>query len=136
MMNARTKSLLLLLTTLVVGLGVGALATGAAMNTRLDELQRLRQRGGFTERLEAVIAPTDEAQQAAVHAALERAHERFHADRRACSERFRASADSMRAELTPILSEDQRARLDAFLEEGWRDGRRTKERKRDRRESR
>ena len=115
-MKARTKSSLLLLGTLVMGLGVGALATGAVMNTRLDQLKRLRSPGGFTERMEEVIQPTDEAQRAEIRAVLDRSHERFHTAWKECGTRFTALGDSMRAELEPLLTPEQQTRFNEWME--------------------
>ena len=132
-MKTRTKSLLLLLVTLGVGLSIGAIATGAAMNYRLGAIDSLREPGGFAERLEAVIQPRDDAQRTAIREALDRSHERFDAIHKSCKSRYAEAADSMRADLHALLTPEQQIRLDAFLEQAWRERqeKKNKEHKRD-----
>ena len=114
-MNARKKSALLLLATLVIGGLVGAVITGAVVNNRLDQLRGLRERGGFSERIEQVIQPTDAAQEAEIRAVLGASHERFEAMRRRHREEFSAHRDTLRADLAPLLTPDQQARLDEWF---------------------
>lgn len=114
-MKAQTKSALLLLATLAVGLLIGAVATGTIVNNRMDQLKALRERGGFAARIEAVIQPQSEAQRQAIHDVLLRSQERFDALRRAYYQNLRAGRDSMRAELDSLLTPDQQARLDAWF---------------------
>lgn len=130
-MKARTKSAFILLATLVVGGVVGALATGAAFNNRVKEIESLRNRGGFAERMEAVIEPHDEAQRAQIRAVLERAHARYIEDRRSCGAAFAASTDSMRADLAPLLTPEQAERLEAWLSRDRDRDRRERERRPD-----
>ncbi len=119
-MKARTKSALLLITTLVVGGLVGAVTTGAIVNNRLDQLEKMRRPGGFADKLIQVIEPTDEAQDAQIRAALDRSHERFEAIRRECRGLYVAHRDSMRADLAPVLTSDQQTRLDEWFSRDWR----------------
>ncbi len=114
-MKARTKSALLLLATLGVGVLIGALAASAVLNLRLDQLRALRERGGFTQRVEEVIQPQDEAQREAIHAVLERSHNRFRRAQQRFFAEFSANRDSLRAELAPLLTPDQQARLDEWF---------------------
>ena len=114
-MKARTKSALLLVATLVVGLLVGAVTTGSIVNNRLDELKAMRSRGGFTGMLERVIEPTDEAQRAQIRAVLEGSEARFSEALRECRGFHSAARDSMRADLDSVLTPAQQNRLDQWL---------------------
>ena len=114
-MKARTKSALLLIATLVVGVLVGAVTTGSIVNNRLDELKAMRSRGGFTGMLERVIEPTNEAQRAQIRAALEGSEARFSEALRECRGFHSAARDSMRADLDSILTPAQQTRLDQWL---------------------
>ncbi len=114
-MKARTKSALLLVATLVVGLLVGAVTTGSIVNHRLDELKAMRSRGGFTGMLERVIEPTDEAQRAQIRAVLEGSEARFSEALRECRGFHIAARDSMRADLASVLTPAQQTRLDQWL---------------------
>jgi hypothetical protein len=113
-MTAQTKSALLLVATLVVGLLIGAFATSAVLNNRLDQLRSLRERSGFSDRMMEVIQPRDDAQRIAIEAVLERSHERYNRARRSFGEDMRVVRDSMEAELLPLLSEEQTARLEEW----------------------
>ena len=119
-MKARTKSALLLVATLVVGLLVGAVTTGAIVNNRLDQIRAMRSQGGFIGMLEEVIEPTDEAQRAQIRAALERSEARFSETRRECRGLYAAGRDSMRADLASVLTPAQQTRLDEWLSRDWR----------------
>ena len=119
-MKARTKSALLLVATLVVGLLVGAVTTGSIVNNRLDQIRAMRSQGGFVGMLEQVIEPTDEAQRAEIRAVLERSEARFSEIRRECRGLYTASRDSMRADLASILTPTQQTRLDEWLSRDWR----------------
>lgn len=114
-MKARTKSTLLLVATLVVGGLVGAVSTGAIVNHRLEELRTMRNPKGFSDKLEHVIEPTDDAQRAQIHAVLERSEARFSTAGHTCGGLFRTAADSMRTELDPLLTPAQQTRLDEWL---------------------
>ncbi len=114
-MKARTKSALLLVATLVVGLLVGAVTTGSIVNHRLDELKAMRSQGGFTGMLEEVIKPTDEAQRAQIRVVLEGSEARFSEALRECRGFHIAARDSMRADLASVLTTAQQTRLDQWL---------------------
>lgn len=113
-MTAQTKSALLLVATLVVGILIGAFATSAVINNRMEELRSLRERRGFSDRMIEVIQPRDNAQRTAIEAVLERSHERYNRARRSFGEDMRTVRDSMEAELLPLLSEDQKTRLEEW----------------------
>lgn len=113
-MTAQTKSALLLVATLVVGILIGAFATSAVINNRMEELRSLRERRGFSDRMIEVIQPRDDAQRTAIEAVLERSHARYNRARSAFGEDMRAVRDSMETELLPLLSEDQKARLEEW----------------------
>jgi len=114
-MKARTKSALLLIATLVVGLLVGAVTTGSIVNLRRDELKAMRSPGGLTGMLERVIEPTDEAQRAQIRAVLEGSEARFSEALRECRGFHSAARDSMRADLDSVLTPAQQNRLDQWL---------------------
>lgn len=112
-MRARTKSLLILSATLLIGIVLGGVISGAIVNRRLQHLTELRRPGGFAFFLEHAIQPEDEAQAEAIHNVLERMGPRFHEILERSHTEMEALRDSVRAELDPILTEEQKKRLEA-----------------------
>ncbi|MEO7179881.1 MAG: hypothetical protein ABI141_03525 [Gemmatimonadaceae bacterium] len=125
-MNVSRSAALLLLATLAIGILLGALGAGA-LRPRLERRPpfagppgspgmrgqgRPGGRFGFAEHMVEVIAPRDSAQSAAVRVIIERtaAHNRALIEQLNGS--LRASVDSMRSELAPILDAGQRDRLE------------------------
>lgn len=112
-MKLETRSALILLFTLLLGLVLGAVATGAAARLRADQLARMQRPTGFVEHMRQVIRPRD-AQWDSLRPALEATAQQHHAIRRRMHEGMRASLDSLRIRIAPLLDEEQRARLDDF----------------------
>jgi len=118
-MNAKTKSGLVLLTTLVAGLLIGALATSAVMQHRLDHLRSLRRTQGFSEWMHTVIVPT-----AAQHDEVQRILELTGAELTTYYDSVRvgrrAIVDSMRVRMRPILTPAQYQEMEEALSYGRR----------------
>ncbi len=114
-MSPRTKSILLLLTTLVIGLLLGALINGYFVRQRLDRLGSLMTRDGYSSRLVEVVNPTSEEQRQALRSVLEGAAPRAIQIMRQSREDMRALNDSVKSELEEILSQEQMARLEEHL---------------------
>jgi hypothetical protein len=111
--RARTKSVLILSATLLIGIVLGGVISGAIVNRRLQHLTELRRPGGFAFFLEHAIQPEDEEQAAAIQAVLERMGPRFHEILERSHSEMEALRDSVHAELDPILTEEQKERLEA-----------------------
>ncbi|WP_456424618.1 hypothetical protein [Rhodocaloribacter sp.] len=114
-MNARTKSALILLVTLAVGILIGSLATSAVINHRIEQLAELRRPTGFSLMLERVIRPQDETQREQIRAILEEAGARMAELRRSHFSELKSIIDSTRARLDPILTPEQKQRLEAWF---------------------
>ncbi|MDZ4698786.1 MAG: hypothetical protein SH809_03675 [Rhodothermales bacterium] len=114
-MTSRSTSLLIVLGTLVVGIAIGALATGAIMNNRLDELEALRMQGGVQSFLERGIQPVDDAQRERIRQAIEGVESRQMELRRRMFQEHRILFDSLRAELDVILTDDQKEQLSTMM---------------------
>ena len=110
-MNAATKSTLLLAGTLALGLVLGASGAGAISRQRRAELRTFGRPPGFARHVTEVIQPRDSAQSAQVQPVIERAAERNRRIIRAANDSLRASIDSLRLELAPLLDEPQKERL-------------------------
>lgn len=114
-MSPRTKSILLLIATLLIGLLLGALANGYFVRKRLDRLGNLMTPGGFGGQLEEVLRPNSEEQRRAIRDVLETAAPRAVDIMRRSREEMRALNDSVKEELGSILTEEQLLRLDDHL---------------------
>lgn len=115
-MNVSRSAGLLLAATLIIGVAMGALGAGA-IRPRLERRPPPPPReggppgGGFAEHMMRVIEPTDSVQASKVRAVVERTASHNRAIIQDLNASLRASVDSMRAELSPMLTADQRERL-------------------------
>lgn len=117
-MTASTKSVLMLFSTLLIGVLLGSLTTGAVNNHRMHNLAEMRSARGLAFYLEDVVHPVSEEQREAIRAVLEEAAPRFAETMVESRERMRELTDSVRAELDPLLTEDQRQRLEERMRIG------------------
>ncbi len=131
-MRGRTKGALILFSTLLIGVLIGILLSGWFVRDRLRPIPHSRHFVRSTERL---IAPQDEEQRQAVRTVLRRhaaALRELNAKHR---EALKEQLDASRAELAPLLSEEQLRRLDrrqrrfGELMGPWREGKRHKKKK-------
>ncbi|MEM1095540.1 MAG: hypothetical protein AAGJ10_13145 [Bacteroidota bacterium] len=118
-MTAKTKSGLVLLTTLVAGLLIGALATSAIMQYRLDHLRSLRRTQGFSEWMHTVIVPTAD-QHEEVERILELTGTELTTYYDSVRVQRRAILDSMRVRLRPVLTSAQFQEMEEALTNGRR----------------
>ena len=112
-MTAQVKSALLLLLVLVFGVLLGLGGRGAFERAQFARAGGPpRGRAGLARHMEETIQPRDSAQAAAIRPVLARAAERNRHIIGNVNDALRASIDSMKAELAPLLDDAQRARLD------------------------
>jgi len=119
-MTASTKSVLMLLSTLLIGILLGSLITGAVNNRRMRNLAEMRSARGLAFHFEEVVQPESEEQREAIRAVLDEAAPKFSAAMQESRERMRALTDSVRAELDPLLTDEQRKRLEERMRIGPR----------------
>lgn len=108
--------------TLLVGVLIGALATGAILNQRVEELQALRRQGGVVRFMERIIEPTDARQRAELRAVLDEFASRQMEIRQATFEEHRALFNTLREELDEILTPEQKQDLRAWMDRESRRG--------------
>ena len=113
-MKAETKSLVILVATLVLGVLLGAVGNGAMARERRARVEEMKRPGGFVGHMEEIIRPRDSVQRAAIEPVLRATSERNRQIIHAANEQLRAALDSMRARLAPELDDEQRKRLDDF----------------------
>jgi len=110
-MTANTKSALLLGGALVTGVLLGALIVGAFVAHRVDRMDRLRQPARLAQFLERTIEPTSPAQRDSIRTVVRyRARQAAYILRQTRRD-LEAVRDSLRADLRPLLTDDQLARL-------------------------
>lgn len=114
-MTTRTKTTLIIIGTLLLGMLLGALLTGAVVRHRLGQLNDLRTPRGFSRVLEETIQPANAAQREELQAALQQGGRRLVRLRRQHRQETRALVDSLRAEIEPLLTPEQQKRLDERL---------------------
>ena len=119
-MTASTKSALMLFSTLLIGMLLGSLITGAVNNRRMRSLAEMRSARGLAYFLEDVVEPESAEQREAIRAVQDEAAPKCSVVMLASSERMRALTDSVLAELDPLLTEEQRARLEERMRIGPR----------------
>lgn len=112
-MKIELKAAMILLGTLFLGVALGAVGTGALARQRNERVQDLRRPNGFVAHMEDVIRPKDSVQHAAIVPRLEATARTNDSIIRWANEQLRATLDSMRAALAPLLEPEQRQRLDA-----------------------
>ena len=117
-MNPRIQSTLVILSTLVIGMILGALLWSSIVTQRTEQLERLRRAERWNTFIEGAIQPRDEEQRQAIQAIVDENHQAF----RSIMEELRSIRDSLHIKLAPILDDEQEERLKNAL--GRRDFRR------------
>ncbi len=115
-MTAKTKSIAIIIGTLLVGVIIGSLATGAVFSQRVAELQALRNGNGMIPFLERIIEPTDEAQRKKIREVLEKSANQQMEIRRSIMLEHREIFEEMREELGQILTAEQKEDLQRWME--------------------
>lgn len=113
-MSARVRGLTLLIGTLVFGVLLGVLGSGALAQNRARSRDMARRPGGFIEHVYRVIEPRDSAQRAVILPYLEEIEQRNREIIETAREDVRAQFEQLRERLSEVLDEDQMARLEAF----------------------
>lgn len=111
-MNVRTKTSLIILITFVIGMLLGILLDRTLM--RFDfhkKIARFRHPGGFIFMLERVIEP-EAAQRDTLEKIIAKYSERFFEVASQSRAEMAVIMDSLRLELDPILTEEQKARIE------------------------
>ena len=115
-MTARTKSILLLLATLLIGMVLGALVNARLAEQRLERLAFLRTSRGFVRFWEEAVEPQDEAQREAIEAVLQQAGRRLAEHMRTSQGEMQNIIDSTKTRLDALLTPAQRERLEQRMQ--------------------
>lgn len=128
--SPRTKSVLILLATLLLGALLGAVLTGWWVQQRTDRIRAVRTADGFVERVLKRVEPTSAAQRDTVEVIARKRAEQLHRLRRAHRADTRAVLDSLRQDLRPVLTEEQLSRMERRMPRHGGDGERRRPRSR------
>jgi hypothetical protein len=114
-MNTKTKSTLVLIGVLLIGIVIGALGSSMIRRSMWEErVARFRSPEGFSERLVHIIKP-DPAQEEKVRQILLKHHDKMEKITEASRAMIKLHADSLLIDLQPVLNPDQLARLKDIL---------------------
>ncbi|MBT6145269.1 MAG: hypothetical protein HN712_03960 [Gemmatimonadetes bacterium] len=114
-MTVQTKSAIILLATLLIGMVLGALLFGTVQRQRFQHALRLVRPDRFTASVEEVIRPVDDEQRRAVGRILQAFDLQMRADRQEKDEHMRTGLDSLQLQLSLLLDEEQVARLQEHI---------------------
>lgn len=116
-MNTKAKTSFILIGTLLIGIVIGALGSGVLREERARKFDLMRPESRFLYYMKSVIRPTPEQSQqfdkilGKYSKQISTIHEQHQED-------ILALYDSLHTELTAILTEEQRTRLQESLEKG------------------
>ncbi len=113
--SPRTKSILLLVCTLLLGVLLGAVLNTWLAQERFERIQALRSAQGFERMVERSVAPVSDEQSEQISIVMEEWGPRIVQQRREHRRETRALMDSVRTDLRPILSDEQMERLEERL---------------------
>src|SRR5690606_16708428 len=101
-MSPRTKSVLIIIATLLIGVVVGALLNARLAERRIERIASMRSERGFVRYMEHIVQPHDDEQRQALRDVLERAGQRMAEHQMRTRSEARALFDSTRAELAAV----------------------------------
>ena len=111
-MKPKTKSMLALLVTLVIGVVIGALSWSTLHNQRMKKIREARnERGGFYSMVESRVAPVDPSVEPDFRRVVEAYRTRLHGLYREGIHKRTAILDSMIMDLDTVLTSEQTTRL-------------------------
>lgn len=114
-MTTKSKTTFIILGTLIIGVLIGALASGMWRQKRMEKFGRMRPQQQFVETIENIIKP-DDAQRKAIEKVLEKHFEHVAKIREQHEQEMMASFDSLKQELNSLLTAEQQKRLEENLE--------------------
>jgi hypothetical protein len=105
--SPRTKSIILLVATLLLGIVLGAVLNAWWARERFERLRRLRTPSGFEQIVIRTLEPESPEQRRRIEAVVGRAARRLDSLRTRHWGEVQATVDSMRVDLEPVLTDEQ-----------------------------
>ena len=118
-MSTTVKTVIVLIATLLVGVLLGALGSGAVANKREKERVELRSNRGMSSRIQSQIPTLTDEQRLQIQEIVRRHAPEMDSLRRQHQQEIGDSFVEMRSEIAAVLTPEQRANL-----ERWMTGRR------------
>jgi hypothetical protein len=122
-MTSRTKSALVLLGTLVLGMAIGAMLWSAVHTRQMEKIRSLREHRTLTDLIVGIVEPVDDAQRVLVENAVSDYQEGMTAVYDEMGRTRRAASDSLREELSHFLNPAQQKNFDDWLSRNRRGSR-------------
>lgn len=116
-MSTRTKTIVVIIATLLIGIAIGALATGALREKRAKHIEAMLPGQRFLRVMERIIQPTPE-QRATIEGILKKRSDQIGALNEEYQGEIRAVLDSLHSELDAVLTPEQKSRLEKRLARG------------------
>lgn len=114
-MTTRSKTTFIILGTLIIGMLIGALASGMWRQKHIEKFGRMRPQQQFIETIQNIIKP-GEAQRKAIEKVLEKHFAHVAKIRERHEQDMMASFDSLKLELDSLLTGEQLQRLEENFE--------------------
>lgn len=119
-MNLQLKSALIIIATMVIGILIGTfIVAPLAARRYLAKMETLRHRAGLAYGIERMILP-DRSQKEYVEPVIRKYSERFEMLFQKHRREVQTLVDSLEAELNPLLTEEQKQRLERLRSQRWR----------------
>lgn len=117
-MKPKVRSILILASTLLVGMLLGALVHAQFFEKRVNRIHRMSTPEGFVESYLRTIQPLDTDQEAAIRGILNEYAAEVTSSIKKHRETIHDTIDGMRVSLDPLLDEEQRQRLEERRKRG------------------
>ncbi len=124
-MNAKSKSVLVLLGTFILGVLLGGFGWSAIHNQRIERMHSLRNSGTLSQIVQDVVSPTDDVQSQKIDSIATAFEFELKQVFRDASRLRSAMFDSMRTELSDVLTLEQSDLLEAWTKKNRRSARRS-----------
>jgi len=122
-MNTKTKSTLIIIATLLLGIAIGAISATTYTYHRVEQLHGMMEPGKFGAFVvDQVIQPTDEAQRDQLLTIVRTHGMEMHSSLMQFRSEMNAKMDSLLSDLKPILTDEQYKRFVDHLEQGRKHG--------------
>jgi hypothetical protein len=114
-MNLQIKSSLIIIGTLLLGIVLGTLISGMLAERRFQRIHSMMKPPQFAEELVEAIGPKDEPQRREIMAIINETDQKIQNMMHQSREEMHAAVDSLAAKLQPLLTVEQKARLEKHL---------------------
>jgi len=110
-MQNKTKSITIIIGTLVLGFILGGLVNGMLKHSRRGRLIDMRQKAGFIREFERIVSSDDQRQTSQIRNILDEFHQEFRFLSDGHFGKVQMLFDSLHNRLEPILTDEQKKRL-------------------------